>query len=74
VHLRGTGSGLVAAASKFGGILGAGVGVLGWFEHFAGSALAIALPMALSAALLFRAGIDTRGQRLEEIQAVLHRR
>jgi putative MFS transporter len=74
VHLRGTGSGLVAAASKFGGILGAGVGVLGWFEHFAGSALAIAMPMALSAALLFRAGIDTRGQRLEEIQAVLHRR
>jgi putative MFS transporter len=74
VHQRGTGSGLVAAASKFGGILGAGVGVLGLFEYLAWSALAIAVPMAVSAAMLFRAGIDTRGQRLEDIQVTLHRR
>ena len=31
VHLRGTGSGVIAASSKFGGILGAGFGVLGVF-------------------------------------------
>ena len=42
VHLRGTGSGVVAAGSKFGGILGAGFGVLGVFGHFAVSALLIA--------------------------------
>ncbi|HJW44900.1 MAG TPA: hypothetical protein VJ484_00255 [Lysobacter sp.] len=35
VHLRGTGSGAIAASSKFGGILGAGLGVLGFFSHFA---------------------------------------
>ena len=38
-HLRGTGSGLVAAGSKFGGILGALGGVFGLFSHFALSAL-----------------------------------
>lgn len=74
VHSRGTGSGLVAAASKFGGIVGAGIGVLGGFAHLAESALAIAVPMGVSALLLARAGIDTRGQRLEEIQATLVRR
>jgi len=71
VHLRGTGSGLIAASSKAGGILGAGLGVLGLFDHFALSALAIAVPMAIAAILLLRAGIDTRGQRLEEIQVAL---
>lgn len=71
VHLRGTGSGLIAASSKAGGILGAGLGVLGLFDHFAFSALAIAVPMVIAAVLLLRAGIDTRGQRLEEIQVAL---
>jgi putative MFS transporter len=74
VHLRGTGSGLVAAASKFGGIVGAGLGVLKLFEHVAGSAVAIAVLMGASAALLLRAGVDTRGQALEAIQAGFERR
>jgi putative MFS transporter len=74
VHLRGTGSGLIAAASKFGGILGAGVGVLGLFKNLPMSALCIAIPMAASAALLFRAGIDTRGRGLEEIQVAMQGR
>jgi len=71
VHLRGTGSGLVAAGSKFGGILGALCGVLGLFSHFAGSALVIAVPMAISGAMLMRSGVETRGRRLEEIQLAL---
>jgi putative MFS transporter len=71
VHLRGTGSGVIAASSKFGGILGAGLGVLGFFGHFAWSALLIALPMAVSAVMLWRSGIETRGQRLEDIQTTL---
>ena len=71
VHLRGTGSGLIAASTKAGGILGAGLGVLGAFGHFALSALAIALPMAAAGVLLARAGIETRGQGLESIQQVL---
>ncbi|MBS0343266.1 MAG: MFS transporter, partial [Proteobacteria bacterium] len=71
VHLRGTGSGVIAASSKAGGILGAGLGVLGMFGHLPLSALAIAIPMTLAAALLVRSGVETRGRRLEEIQAEL---
>lgn len=71
VHLRGTGSGLIAASSKFGGILGAGLGVMGFFTHFALSALLIAVPMALSGVMLWRAGVETRGRGLEEIQQLL---
>ena len=69
VHLRGTGSGVVAASSKAGGILGAGLGVLGVFDHLAGSALMIAVGLALAAVLLWRSGVETRGRGLEEIQA-----
>jgi putative MFS transporter len=69
VQLRGTGAGLVAASTKFGGILGAGFGVLGLFDHFALSALAISLPMLLCALLLAKSGIETRGRRLEDIEA-----
>ena len=68
VHLRGTGAGVVAASSKFGGIVGAGVGVLGFFTHFALSTLLVAVPMAISAVMLWRAGVETRGVRLEDIQ------
>ncbi len=71
VHLRGTGSGVIAASSKAGGILGAGLGVLGFFDHFAVSALLIAAPMAVSAWMLMRFGIETRGRRLEEIESQL---
>jgi putative MFS transporter len=70
VHLRGTGSGVIAASSKFGGILGAGFGVLGVFGHFTASALLIAVPMAVAALLLLRSGIETRGRGLEDIQDV----
>ena len=68
VHLRGTGSGVIAASSKFGGILGAGFGVLGLLGQFTMSAVLIAVPMAVSGVLLWRAGIETRGERLEDIQ------
>jgi putative MFS transporter len=74
VHLRGTGAGIVAASSKFGGILGAACGVLGLFSHFTLSALLIALPMLASGVLLARSGIETRGRRLEDIQVSLHTR
>jgi putative MFS transporter len=71
VHLRGTGSGVIAASSKFGGILGAGFGVLGVFGHFTASALLIAVPMAVAALMLIRSGIETRGRGLEDIQDLL---
>ncbi len=68
VHLRGTGSGVIAASSKAGGVIGAGLGVLGLFQHFAISAAAIAAVMAVSALMLARNGIETRGASLEDIQ------
>jgi putative MFS transporter len=73
VQLRGTGSGVIAASSKFGGILGAALGVVGFFEHFVLSALLIAVPMAISGALLLVSGIETRGFALEDIQQKLSR-
>jgi len=71
VHLRATGSGMIAASSKLGGILGAGLGVLSFFDHFALSALLIALPMAISGVMLWRSGIETRGRSLEEIELAM---
>jgi MFS transporter, putative metabolite:H+ symporter len=73
VHLRGTGSGVIAASSKFGGLLGAALGVTGFFANFGLSALLIAVPMALSGVMLWRSGVETRGLRLEEIQTALGR-
>jgi len=45
--------------------------VIGLFGDLAVSALFIAVPMALSAVMLIRSGIDTRGRRLEEIQEAM---
>ena len=70
-HLRSTGTGLIAGGTKFGGILGALLGVGGLFEHFMLSALLIAIPMALAGWWLARAGIETRGRGLEAIQRAL---
>jgi len=71
VHLRATGSGVIAASSKLGGIVGAGLGVAGLFADVALSALVIAVPMLAAAVLLARKGIDTRGRRLEDIQRLV---
>ncbi len=71
VHLRGTGAGVVAASSKFGGIVGAVFGVMGVFGHLAFSAILIAIPLAASALTLLKHGIDTRGRRLEDMHAAV---
>jgi putative MFS transporter len=71
VHLRATGAGLIAASSKLGGILGAGLGVVGLFADLSLSAVAIAVPMLAAALLLAKNGIDTRGRRLEDIQDLM---
>ncbi|HET6588242.1 MAG TPA: MFS transporter [Oleiagrimonas sp.] len=68
VHLRGTGSGLIAAGSKAGGILGAVLGVAGVFDSFLVSALVIAIPMTVAGVMLWRGGVETSGHELEAIQ------
>jgi putative MFS transporter len=71
VHLRGTGSGLIAAGSKTGGILGALLGVAGVFDSFLVSAVVIAVPMTVAGVMLWRGGVETRGVELESIQKAL---
>lgn len=68
VQSRGTGAGVIAAGSKFGGILGAALGVAGLFEHLALSAVMVAAPLLASILLLARNAPETRGQSLEDIQ------
>lgn len=71
VQSRGTGAGAIAAGTKFGGILGAALGVAGLFEHLALSAVLVATPMLASILLLARHGPETRGRSLEDIQRIL---
>ena len=69
-----TGSGIVAASSKFGGILGALLGVMGLFDQMAFSGLVIMAALVIAAFLLQRHGIDTRGIRLEDMHAALEKK
>ena len=69
VQHRGSGAGLIAASSKLGGILGAALGVFGIFEQLGLSALLIAFTLIICAMVLVKYGVDTRGRRLEDIQA-----
>ncbi len=66
--IRGTGTGLVAAGTKAGGILGAAVGIVGLFDSFAWSAAVVLLPLGVAFVLLWRGGVETRGQTLDSIQ------
>ena len=72
LRLRGTGAGVIAASSKIGGILGAGLGILGLFEHIALSAALIAVAMLAASVLLLATGVETRGLTLEQIQCVFN--
>ncbi|MGH8547352.1 MAG: MFS transporter [Methylococcales bacterium] len=70
--LRGTGSGIAAAASKSGGMIGPptmGL-LLANSAGFAIPALAVAAPIALAALLLVFTGIETRGRGLEVLSAM----
>ncbi|HEX7325226.1 MAG TPA: MFS transporter [Rhodanobacteraceae bacterium] len=67
VQSRGTGTGLVAAGSKAGGILGAMLGLAGLFDSFLWAALVIAVPMAIAGVLLWRSAVETSGYELEDI-------
>ncbi len=67
VHVRGTGSGLVAGSSKAGGIAAAGLGVLGLFGSLVLSSLSIAAALAISAVVLAVKGIETRERHLDDI-------
>ncbi len=66
--IRSTGSGVVAGATKLGGVIALGIAVLAWAPPgVASAALIAAAPAGLAALLLLFTGIETRGRRLEEI-------
>ena len=65
---RGAGSGIVAGATKLGGVLVLATTVLSWSPpSVAGAAILGAVPAAAGAALLLVVGLETRGRRLEDI-------
>ena len=66
--IRSTGSGVVAGATKLGGVVALGIAVVSWAPPgAAGAALIAAVPAGAAALLLVFTGIETRGRRLEEI-------
>jgi putative MFS transporter len=67
--IRGRATGLVAGASKFGGVAVQGFALIGLIPTLGGAALALLLPMGASAALLAWAGRETRGRSLRELEA-----
>jgi MFS transporter, putative metabolite:H+ symporter len=68
--IRGVGTGVVAGATKLGGVLALGLSVAAIAPpSLAGAALLAAIPAALAAVMLVVFGIETRGRRLEEITA-----
>jgi MFS transporter, putative metabolite:H+ symporter len=66
--IRSSGSGVVAGATKLGGVIALGIAVLSWAPpSAAGAALIAAVTAGAAALLLVFTGIETRGRRLEEI-------
>jgi len=69
-RFRGTGSGLSAGATKFGGLVGGIATVLGLITTATGfvrPAIMVSIPLAVAVILVAVAGIETRGRRLEEL-------
>jgi MFS transporter, putative metabolite:H+ symporter len=69
--IRGSGSGVVAGATKLGGVLALAMAVVSLAPPgMAGAAVLGAVPAGAAALLLLAAGRETRGRRLEEIAHV----
>ena len=66
---RGRATGLVAGASKVGGVAVQAFAMLGFIPLLGDAALVLLVPMAASAALLAWAGRETRGRSLRELEA-----
>jgi len=69
IGVRGRATGLIAGSSKVGGVAVQGFALAGLIPTLSGAALALVLPMAASAVLVARAGRETRGRSLSELEA-----
>ena len=67
--IRGRATGLVAGASKFGGVAVQGFALAGLIPTLAGAAFALLIPMGAAAGLVAWAGRETRGRSLRELEA-----
>lgn len=67
VQVRATGTGLAAASSKFGGVVGVILGLPILAPGLVASALVAAIPLSLAALGLALTGVETKGRRLEDI-------
>ncbi|WBH15845.1 MFS transporter [Sphingomonas radiodurans] len=67
--VRGRATGLIAASNKFGGVAVQLAAFAGMIPTLGGAAVALIVPMGLSAALIARAGRETRGRSLRELEA-----
>ena len=67
--VRGRATGLVAGASKVGGVAVQVFAIIGLIPTLGGAALALVAPMAASAGLVSYAGRETRGRSLRELEA-----
>ncbi|HZF95386.1 MAG TPA: MFS transporter [Allosphingosinicella sp.] len=67
--VRGRATGLVAGASKFGGVAVQAFALIGLIPTLAGAALALLVPMGAAAGLVAWAGRETRGRSLRELEA-----
>ena len=73
--IRVAGSGVVAGATKLGGVLALGLSVAAIAPpSLVGAALLAAIPAGLGALMLLFYGIETRGRHLEEITAAPEQR
>jgi putative MFS transporter len=66
VLVRGRGTGLVAGSSKLGGLAAQAVTVASLVPGLGTAAMALALPMAISAAMVASCGKETRNRVLED--------
>ncbi|HEY0044135.1 MAG TPA: MFS transporter [Allosphingosinicella sp.] len=67
--IRGRATGLIAGSSKFGGVAVQGFALAGFIPTLGGAALALVVPMGVSAGLIAWAGRETRGRSLRELES-----
>jgi putative MFS transporter len=68
VRVRGRGTGLVAGASKLGGLLAQALAVSSLVPAFGVAAFVLALPMAISAGMVARCCPETCQRRLDSVR------
>lgn len=68
LRVRGRATGWIAGCSKLGGLVAQGLSVLGAVPPLAAAALAIAVPVVVSIALIAHYGRETRGRDLRDLE------